>query len=628
MIKTLHIGNNISTFYNEFTSIMRNIYPTIIINIDEISTQTGRIRLYNEVNKLLIDMYVLNLFPDVSDDDSKAQLVLCNNGGNELTIVNGLPDIINTGVAYNQIGPYVCSYNNATVYGNTMFGCNSHFNTLGIGLVACETLYMFSFSDLVIPIDAFNDPNYLWLGFKSKQENISFFYITKTNLNNLGTFGVQFSYIENTNNISFNAVRCCATDVSRQNKTLNLNDITVDSNTYSLSNVICDNSVNSEYLPYIYYCTGKVIDSQSYIKFSNNDYQFYKIINNNLAVVTDDNKPLGNKIVYTLRLYNTNQYNLNGTIKLIDNTNDVVVDWGDGSSDIIAAGSDNLNLIHTFVGVGIYKIVVKYANFTTTPNYLSNIKYIDNYVECVDLSRCPDITALDDPDLFEEDINTVFTKSKLACVKLPPNLVSMNCNGFCNNCKELGYIEFPTANCIISGEWLKTSSTTPNYSYNPYSDEFIYPANITFNAFYGNLTEDFYTGNLGHTIKIYSNIVCYNLKISPVVESLYLTGNLVCDKISSIGATLTTLSIAVPDLTNIVFETIAAVNLILESTVTTLGSTTFANAAMLNVIVYNTSITLSATQFNLTELQQITGYTGSTAETFANENNITFVPIS
>jgi hypothetical protein len=607
---------------------MRNIYPTIIINIDEISTQTGRIRLYNEVNKLLIDMYVLNLFPDVSDDDSKAQLVLCNNGGNDLTIVNGLPDIINTGVAYNQIGPYVCSYNNATVYGNTMFGCNSHFNTLGIGLVACETLYMFSFSDIVMPINTFNDPTYLWLGFKSKQEDNPFFYITKTNLNNLGTFGVQFSYTENTNNISFNAVRCCATDVSRQNKTLNLNDITVDSNTYSLSNVICDNSVNSEYLPYIYYCTGKVTDSQSYIKFSNNDYQFYKIVNNNLAVVTDDNKPLGNKIVYTLRLYNTNQYNLNGTIKLIDNTNDVVVDWGDGSSDIIAAGSDNLNLVHTFVGMGRYTIVVKYANFTTTPNYLSNIKYIDNYVECVDLSRCPDITALDYPNLFKEDTNTVPTRSKLACVKLPPNLVSMNCNGFCNNCKELGYIEFPTANCIMSGEWLKRSSILPNYSYNPNPNEFIYPANITFNAIDSDLTNDFNTGHLGNTIKIYSNIICHHLEITISVHSLYLISNLVCDKISYYSTTLTTLSIAIPDLTNIVLDEFEVTNLVLESTVTTLGSTTFADAAVLNLTVYNTSITLSATQFNLTELQQITGYTGSTAETFANENNITFVPIS
>ena len=792
MITTINIGNNINLFYTNFSNIINKMFPNLILNINEISNTIKYISLTDNSNRLIMDMYVFLISENVNDITLQ-QLIICNN----LTITNSEIDFTN--FTNSNIGPCVYTYDsNNSQTKNTYWINNTQFNNLNINTgdtdkdTLYKKLYAFSFSSLIMPMDDYEEIKYLWLGFQSYQDSTPLFYLTLTNENNFGVFGIVDT-IPNSVNTYFKSV----TTQSNTPVTYNLVNLSINSSVICLNNVFIPESLNHEYFPYLYFYVGKDTSSSNYIQLEPNGVEYIKGLNNLIAIVSNPKLTLYQKLIYTILIDNTNFYTLN-SIKLVDNQHDVSIDWGDGTPNtIIDANTENVTLNHNFSPSGIYTFTLYYLDLTN-PNLISNIALTDKYTTVIDLSKAFELTSLPVSNIFK--LSNYDYNNKLNTVKLPPNLVTLNANGFCENRTGLVYLEFPTTNCVISGEWLKNSALDKGNL-----AQFNYSANLSFIKDINNETNDFYTGNfsdvitinssvntdtlyvgnyvttltLGGTITVsnitaeldsfnnnnnktttltilnncninntvISNLVkLSNLNISGVTTTLYSLNNLplltnltLSDNITNIGpitycdsltgltlsenveqvnsqvsnycnnfttftvnsdntyissdngvlynkdkTTLIKIPYAYVDTTNYnipntvtnignnsmftknslslininsnvlsidnnfmgsaghintlsidsnilsssVFTSGTIDNLILRENVTALGSTTFANITVSSLTVYDENIVLNTTMFDMNNLMLIKGYVGSTSETFANTNNVTFIPLS
>lgn len=509
MIKSIFIGNNIEMFYTEFSNIIRNMFPDKSLTVTRISDTIGRVTIKRSIMDT-ISFYVVNLFPNTSNT-ALQQLVICN----KLTLVNNEIDF--TQIETNNIGPVFNSAQpNSNYYiatdvwiNNTKVNTDSSFSSL---TNEQKMLMCCSVDTLCLASNNYNENEYIWVGFKAKQEINPLLFITNTNDNNISMFGVSDPYIYSPTSIYGDYIKSVTTLMNDRPVLYKPSDLCVDSTIICLSNIIIPQSTNHEYLPYIYLCVGRDSSTNYYVQLVSNGVEYYKIINDDIVIVSNPKFTIYQKLVYTINIDNAYYYELNGTIKLLDNSNEVTVDWGDNTPiETIPANTPNLNLSHTYNNGGIYDITISYLSLAN-PTNLGNIIYIDKYTSDVDLSKARDITELSIINIFKD---TIGINTRLKTVSLPARCIRLTSTGFCENCESLSDVTFPAeTDCIITGNWLENSS----YGSTDIANIFEYPNTVTFQF------SKFYTGNFGRTIIINSNMTGGNLYVNNNVQHLVLGG--------------------------------------------------------------------------------------------------------
>ena len=539
-IKSITIGNDLETFYNNLNTVITNMFNSnLTVNVNRISETIYNIYIQNSSLQTIMDMYAVNLLPNDNNIET-TQIVLCNN----LIINNGVIDFSN--ITTSNIGPCFYTYNeNNEITRNTYWINNTYSSSLNINTgnndidSIYKLLYTFSFNELYLPTNDYNEEQYLWLGFKSYQESNIMFFISKTNENNIGVFGVCEAIPTSSTTYTKSI-----TTFSNTPTTININNLSIKSSIICLSNIIAAQSINHEYFPYLYYCVGQDNTENSYIQFESNGIEYYKILNGISAITSNPKFTIYQQIKYTINIFNANYYTLD-SIKMIDNSVRITIDWGDGS---VPTEMDSSTFIekptHNFTSGGTYTITISYSSLAN-PNLLYNIADTDKYTTIIDMSKAYQLTNLNVNNMFKFNTEEIL-ESQLVDVKFPPNITSMDSNGLCENCLELNSITLPTENCQITGQWLYNSALTLNNR-----NSFTYPSNISFKKNLDNETNNFYTGNFSTNIIIDSNVECDDLVIGEYVTTLTINGNLVCNRIISdkngdneYNSSLTTLTIA------------------------------------------------------------------------------------
>ena len=519
MIYPITIGNDLETFYTNFNDMITKMFPYLNININRISSTNYYISIQNSANQMIMDMYALSLLPNDNNVENR-QIVLCNN----LSVSNA--DIDFTSITNSNIGPCFYTYdsnNNVTAHTywiNNTYASQLLINTGDTNLDSVyKQLYTFSFDTLMLASNDNNQPQYLWIGFSSYQEQVPMFFISVTNQSHIGVFGITDGLpTYNTTMGKF------LTTSSNSPITYNLNDLVMDSTITCLINIVIPQSIENEYFPYLYLCTGKDSGNSAYIQFDNDGMEYYKILNGISAITSNPKFTLYQKIKYRINLYDIGYYTISD-IKLISNTDTVTIDWGDGSTVQTVNAGDSANITHTYTSGGTYDIEITYISLEN-PNYISNIATIDKYTTSVNMAEAFQLMALNVANIFKFDTSTSY-ESVLYDVKLPPNITAMNVDGFCENCTDLNSITLPTANCTMTGQWLYNSALDfGNIS------TFTYPSNVTFVKNSNNAVNDFYTGNFASNVVINSNITCDTFYIGNDIETLTLNSNILCSKLT------------------------------------------------------------------------------------------------
>ena len=245
MLKSITIGNDLELFYTNLNNIISEMFPALNLYINRISETIHYIYIQNSSNQMIMDMYALCLLPEDNNIEN-AQIVLCNN----LTINSGNIDF--TSITNSNIGPCFYTYdsnNNQTVHTywiNNTLSNSLNINTGDTNLDSIyKLLYTFSFNEIIFPTNDYNEIQYIWFGFKSYQESGAMTYITKTNKNNIGMFGITSSMpTTTTTNAKF------LTTFSNIPQIYNINNFSMNSSIICLSNIILPQSINAEYFPY------------------------------------------------------------------------------------------------------------------------------------------------------------------------------------------------------------------------------------------------------------------------------------------------------------------------------------------------------------------------------------------
>ena len=634
MITTITVNNDLSLFYNNFRSIISKMFPSYNVNLTTISSTINYISITDVSSRVVIDMYAVNLLPE-SILEEQQEIILCNN----ITVTNGAIDFTNFSI--DNIGPCVYTYDsNNHRTSNTFWITNTNASDMYFEFNEGEIdnttfyryLYNFSFSRLVLPTNDYQQIEYITLGFQSRNESVPLFYISKTNLNNIGVFGIVDSVPTNSSTyVKF------ITTYSNAPATYNLENLCVNSSIISLSAMPIPQSINHEYLPYLFYCIGTQPVLTSYMQLEPNGMEFLPGFNNLFAMTSNPKFTLYQQIIYSINIFDSNNYTIN-TIKLIDNTDKVIIDWGDNSPiTTINAGSSAIPT-HYYTSGGNYNITFSYVSLTN-PNNLSNIAEIDNYTTSVSFANADQLDNLDVTDMFKN--SDPFFDSILSTVVLPPNITSMYSDGFCENCLSLVNVTFPTVNCNIIGQWLYNSAWEEGSF-----ETFTYPANVTFLKNEDNIENNFYTGNFSDTIIVDSDVECDTLYIGDYVTTLTLNGNIDCiavtselDSNESNNSTLTTLNINdscnfnttsisnLPNLTTINIDDASATTVIYDlnnlDSLTSLNVTE--NLTAINSITYCNSLTSIGIPETVTTVGDTVGlYCDNFEEFIVDDNNDSF----
>jgi hypothetical protein len=519
MVQTITVNNDLNLFYTELSSIINRMYNnTYTINRTVINTNTYYIRI-SSGSRTILDMYALNLFPDTESNNLK-QIVLCNN----ITITNDEIDFSN--FSTNNIGPCFYSYDsNGNVTQNTYWINNRNYilavNDIVEPTLDTETyyrLYQCCVNSIVLPTNDYNEIQYLWIGLKSYNEDTALSFISITNKNNIGMFGINSEIPTNTS-----AYTKAVTTQSNVPIAYDMYKLTIPSTVISLSVIPIYQSINHEYFPYLFYCIGRDKFNSEYLQFTSTGVEYLVGLNGLLAVTSNPKFTLKQQIIYTINIFDTSYYTFNA-LSVIDNQAIVSIDWGDGSNITnIPANSSNLNPTHNYTATGTYNITVSYQTLTN-PHYINNIANIDQYTTQVSFINASQLTQLDAVDIFK--YNGTLFDSMLTSVILPTNLTSLYANGFCENCINLTNLVLPTSECTIEGQWLYNAALAEGTA-----DSYTYPANLTFTK--DNLYPNFYTGNFSNNIIINSDIDCVTLYVSNAVTTLTLNGDIRCNTLTA-----------------------------------------------------------------------------------------------
>ena len=309
MIKEILIGNNIEKFYTEFTSIMQQMFPTTSTIITRIDSNIGRVTVRNNLTDVIY-FYVANPFPTTTNNALK-QLVICNR---QPTIVND--EISFTNFESNGIGPILYSSLVGQTYSipNDYWITNTNVNNIAdfSSLTDEQKMCMCcTVNDLCIATNNYNENEYIWLGFKAKQEVTPLLFITKTNNDNMSMFGVTGMYTYTPTTVYGDYIKAATTVMNARPVLYKPTDLCIDSTTICLSNVIIPQSANHEYLPYLYYCTGKDSSSSYYIQLVANGTEYCNILNGEIVVVSNPKFTIYQQLKYTINIDNTYYYEYN-----------------------------------------------------------------------------------------------------------------------------------------------------------------------------------------------------------------------------------------------------------------------------------------------------------------------------
>lgn len=286
MTQSVSIGNDLTTFYNNLVTTFNNMLPQLNVLRNVINENAQYIYIQDESENTLMDMYALNLLPNDNNIETE-QVVLCNN----LSITNDTIDF--TTITTDNIGPCFYTYDsNGNQSTNTYWITNSLSSTITINTgdtdldAIYKLLYTCSVNSFIFASNDDSDKEYIWVGFKSYQEQQPMFFISVTDKNNIGVFGVCDSLpTSNLINTKF------LTSFSTTPESYNLYNLSINSSIVCLTNIVIPQSINHEYFTYIYLCTGKDMNNVDYIQLDYDGVEYYKLFDGTTAIVSNPKFP-------------------------------------------------------------------------------------------------------------------------------------------------------------------------------------------------------------------------------------------------------------------------------------------------------------------------------------------------